>query len=545
MDNQTRIRFLCDEYSYLDNLKATLASEFQEIVDYVLPDRSNITRWETPGARRGRVRYDDTAVDSVEILAGNLAATIVPMGAQWMSIVAQQTELRRRKRIADWSQEVSELMIGAMATSNFYQAMDECFLDLVGFGTAAPYGELKRGKLNYITWPIRDYVFSCDTDGRPSRIYRKWKMTPKQMDERFRKHPGFKQLGQTAQAALDAWETVDAGTRNREIEVLHVIGPREHYQPGKAGARNMPIESCYVNVTDMVIIAEGGYEEMPVNIVRWRMTSDDAGWGRGCGQKAMSNILSLNVCRKLMHKAGAKDLDPPLLIDDRGVIGNVRTMSNGITYLRPGARMEYLTSGQRIDLAQFGLERITNEVKQAFYADHLRLPPPQGTPMTATEMQMRWELMERLLGPTLGRIVTELMNPIVERTFGLLMRDGQLPEPPQELIDAELDIEYLGPLARAQQMPEVASIERTWQFATNLAQLTGDRAALRRLDADESVKRVAQLYGFPADALRDDDEVAAMAEQEQQEAQGMQDRQDAMMAADMASKVPQQQGRAA
>lgn len=533
----SRVRTLVDEYNYLDGLKQTYATEFQEVVDYVLPDRSNVTRWESPGQRRGIMRYDTTAVEAAELLAGNLAATLTPMGSRWMDVVPRQTELRRKRAVADWCQEVSELMLASMQTSNFYLAMDETYLDLVGFATACPYTEMLGGKLHYMTWPIREYAFSIGMDGRPRRLFRSFKMTAQQMIDRFANMPGFKEYGQSVKHIIDAAENVSATDRNREFRVLHVIGPREFYQPGKPGARNMPIESCYINCDDQVIIAEGGYEEMPANVVRWRVTADDAGWGRGPTQTAMPDTRSLNVCRKLMHKALAKDLDPPLVIDDRGVIGNVRTVPNGITYIRPGARMEYLTSGQRIDIGQFGLERLTQQVRAIYYADHLRLPPPQGTPMTATEMQIRWEMMERLLGPTLGRLQTELLNPIIERTFGLMMRAGQLPLPPDELVEAELDIEYVGPLARAQQMPEVAAIERTYQSVAGIAQLIGDSSGLRRLNVDEATKRLAELYGFPAGALRDDDEVAQIAQAEAQQAQAMQERNDAMMAADMAGKV--------
>ncbi|MCA9052066.1 MAG: head-tail connector protein, partial [Planctomycetaceae bacterium] len=511
-----RVRILIDEHAYLDGLKQTYATEFQEVVDYVLPDRSNVTRWESPGQRRGIMRYDTTAVEAAELLAGNLAATLTPMGSRWMDVVPRQPELRRKRAVADWCQEVSELMLASTQTSNFYLAMDEVYLDLVGFATACPYTETLGGKLHYMAWPVREYVFSVGMDSRPRRLFRSFKMTAQQMVDRFSNMPGFKEYGQSVKHIIDAAENVSATDRNREFRILHVIGPRDFYRPGKPGAKNMPIESCYINCDDQVIIAEGGYEEMPANVVRWRVTADDAGWGRGPTQTAMPDVRSLNVCRKLMHKALAKDLDPPLVIDDRGVIGNVRTVPNGITYIRPGARMEYLTSGQRIDIGQFGLERLTQQVRAIYYADHLRLPPPQGTPMTATEMQIRWEMMERLLGPTLGRLQTELLNPIIERTFGLMMRAGQLPLPPDELVDAELDIEYVGPLARAQQMPEVAAIERTYQSVAGIAQLTGDTAGLRRLNVDEATKRLAELYGFPAGALRDDDEVQQMAQAEAQ-----------------------------
>jgi len=240
-----------------------------------------------------------------------------------------------------------------------------------------------------------------------------------------------------------------------------------------------------------------------------------------------------------MHRAAAKDVDPALIIDHKGVIGSVNVRPNGITYMRPGSRMDYLTSGSRMDIAQFDLQSLQQQIRSVFYADHLRLPPPQSQPMTATEIQIRWELMERLLGPTLGRLQTELLNPIIERVFGLLVRAGQLPPPPEEIMDQEINIEYLGPLARAQQAPDVVAIERAFQTAAGIASVTGDPSVLDRLNADEAIKRAAMLQGVPSEVLRDDDEVEAMREQRAQQQAAMQERQDAMMATDMAAKAAQ------
>jgi hypothetical protein len=531
----SKVHEIIEMHNYLDTTKRTLATEFQEIVDYVLPDRSNVQRWESPGQRRGTVRYDSTAVEAAEILAGNLAATLTPQASVWFQLVTKNPQLRQMKKVVDWCQEVRDLMLGAMSTSNFYLAMDEVYLDLVGFGTAAPYAEMLNGRLHYQCWPIKDYVFTVGIDGRANAIYRKFKMTAEQVFNRFSRHPGKKELGDIVTAAMSS--TADAQASQREIEVIHCIAPREKYTPGKPGFQNMPIESVYVNVDDRVIMAEGGYEEMPVSIARWRVTSDDAGWGRGPGSTSMPDVRSLNAAKRMIHRAAAKDLDPPLIIEDRGVIGSVRTTPNGITYKRKGAEVDYLTSGSRMDLGIFDVQELKSQIRSVFYADHLRMPPPQGTPMTATETQIRWELMERLLGPTLGRVMTELLNPGVERTFGLMMRTGQLPEPPQEMMEEEIDIEYQGPLARAQKQPEIAAIERTFAAAAGLDQMTQSNAATMRLNPDEAVKILARLHGFPADGLRDDDEIAAMQQQQQEAMAAQQERQDAALAADMAGKV--------
>ena len=90
-------------------------------------------------------------------------------------------------------------------------------------------------------------------------------------------------------------------------------------------------------------------------------------------------------------------------------------------------------------------------------ADQLELN--EGPQMTATEVQVRYELMQRLLGPTLGRLQSEFLNPIVERAFYSMLRGNALPPMPEVLqqIGGDLDIEYVGPLARSQKMDEVTS----------------------------------------------------------------------------------------
>lgn len=531
-----KVAEIVEVVNHLVTRKANLSTFYQEVVDFVLPDRSNVTRFANPGERRGVTRYDTTAPESAEILAGNLASVLTPQGSPWVDLALANEKKNEIQRVRDWLQRSTRTMLSSLQKSNFYLAMDELYLDLVGFCTACPYTEMVGNRLHYQVWPIREYVFTQGLDGRADAVYRDFKMTAAQVVARFRTHPGFKEFGESVVRAMDAnAKLVD---QQKQVRIVHAIYPRENYDPRKKGPKNMPIASCYINADDKVIITEGGYEEAPANVVRWRLTSDDDGWGRGPAHTAMPDIRSLNSLKRMWHRAAAKDLDPPLVVENKGVIGSVRVVPNGITYVRREARFEYLTSGQRMDLAQFDLQALQQQVRSVFYSDHLRLPPPQSQPMTATELQLRWELMERLMGPTLGRLQVELLNPIIERTFGLLLRAGIIEQPPPEVMNEDINIEYTGPLARAQQMPEITAIERTYQMAANIAAATGDPSPFDMLNADEAVKRGAVLNGCPAGVLRDDDEIAQRRQAAAQQQQAMQDRQDVALAADVASKVP-------
>ncbi|NBQ51384.1 MAG: head-tail adaptor, partial [Marivivens sp.] len=70
------------------------------------------------------------------------------------------------------------------------------------------------------------------------------------------------------------------------------------------------------------------------------------------------------------------------------------------------------------------------------------------------EVVQRTEEKMRLLGPVLGRLQAELLQPMIERVFAVLNRQNKLPAAPAFLNDRDLDIEYVSPLAKAQRQSD-------------------------------------------------------------------------------------------
>ena len=140
--------------------------------------------------------------------------------------------------------------------------------------------------------------------------------------------------------------------------------------------------------------------------------------------------------------------------------------------------------------------------------------------MTATEVQVRYELMQRLLGPTLGRFQTEFLNPLIERVFGIMMRADALMPRPEAMSGMNMDIEYVGPLARSQRMEEAIAVERLYQLAMQVVQV--DPTVMDVINHEQAIRMRATLLGVPKTVLRGEDEVAEIREQRaaaQQQAQ--------------------------
>ncbi|RKZ98154.1 MAG: hypothetical protein DRQ42_08995 [Gammaproteobacteria bacterium] len=135
--------------------------------------------------------------------------------------------------------------------------------------------------------------------------------------------------------------------------------------------------------------------------------------------------------------------------------------------------------------------------------------------MTATEVNVRYELMQRLLGPTFGGLKTDLLDPIVERAFNILYRAGKLPQLPEGLEEANIDVNYTGPLARSQKFEEAQAIQNYMMTTAQLAEAYPE--ALDIIDVDGAMSTMAILQGVPAKALKGKAEIKEMREQRKQQ----------------------------
>jgi hypothetical protein len=62
-------------------------------------------------------------------------------------------------------------------------------------------------------------------------------------------------------------------------------------------------------------------------------------------------------------------------------------------------------------------EQRRNAIRDTFYVNQLMMQ--NGPQMTATEVVQRNEEKMRLLGPVLGRLQSELLRPLIDRTFAI------------------------------------------------------------------------------------------------------------------------------
>jgi hypothetical protein len=507
-------------YRTLQSQRSNWEKHWQELADYMLPRKADITKKRTQGDKRTELIYDGTAIHAVELLASSLHGMLTSPSTPWFSMRYRDPMLQRNDAANEWLELCLDQMYQAFNRSNFQQEIHELYYDLVVFGTAAFYVESDQDGLRFSSRHIAEILIAEDAEGRVDTVYRKFKMSARAIAQRF----GETALPRAISADLK-------GDPYKEHEVIHAVFPRGETK-GKT-AKGKAIASVYYHQDSKHLLSESGFDDFPFMVPRFVKDSVST-YGRSPAMTALPDVKMVNKMSEVTIRAAQKQIDPPLMVPDDGFMMPIRTTPGSLNFYRSGTRdrMEPLNIGANNPLGLNMEEQRRNAIRQAFYVDQLLLG--QGPTMTATEVLQRNEEKMRLLGPVLGRLQAELLQPLISRSFALLLRDGLLPAAPEELQGQDIDIEYVSPLAKAQKLTDLQSVLRGFEILSQIGEIA---PVQDYIDPDKMVQYLVETTGMPARVIRGEDEIARLRRQQAQamEAQASVERE--MMDADIAQKT--------
>ena len=119
-----------------------------------------------------------------------------------------------------------------------------------------------------------------------------------------------------------------------------------------------------------------------------------------------------------------------------------------------------------------------------------------------------------------------------------MLRNKLFAQAPEILVNQEIDVEYVSPMALAQKGQELSSIMRGMEIFGSISQMT---PVTDWIDEAGLVKQIIKVLGLPAKMIKSDAEVekikAQRQAQQQQQAEMMQTMQEAKVAKDAAPMV--------
>ncbi|MGQ4641955.1 portal protein [Raoultella ornithinolytica] len=492
----------------VDSLKAARQvheSVWRECYDYTYPLRGaglSETVLDAQSAKSKVAKLlDGTATDSARMLASALMSGMTPANAQWLNL---DSELLPDDAAA-WLSTCATLVWENIHAANFDAEGYESNLDVVCAGWFVLYIDEDRdeGGLSFQQWLLSQcYVASTRRDGIVDTIYRCYQLTAAQAVKEFGEKNVSEKIRDAAKKSPDD-----------KFEFMHCIFPRETYVVNARLAKNLRFASYNIEVSGKKIVRESGYHEFPCCVPRW-MKIPGTSYGIGPVYDALPDCKELNETKRMEKAAQDLAIAGMWIAEDDGVL-NPRTVKVGprrIIVANSTDSMKPLLTGADFNVAFSAEDRLQASIRKIMMADQLQ--PQDGPAMTATEVHVRVALIRQLLGPVYGRFQAEYLQPLVERCFGLAYRAGAFPPAPESLQDANFNVRYISPLARAQQLENVTAIERLGANVANLAQVAPEVTDL--IDADEATRVIADALGVPAKVIRTSDAVDQLRQQRQQ-----------------------------
>lgn len=516
---------LLKRFYSLANQRETWESHWQEVADYVVPRKADVTKKRSPGDKRSELIFDGTAIHAAELLSASLHGMLTNASTSWFSLKFGDRELDGDDEAREWLQGVEDVMYNSFNRSNFQEQVHELYHDLITFGTGVMYVEADPDfDLLFSTRHIGECYLSEDQNGRVDTVYRKFKMPARAVIARF----GQEKLSSKILKRIekDPYEM---------ISLIHAVYKRDERDPTKITAENKPIASIYIEPEEKIVLSEGGFDEFPYMAPRFLKASFEIGYGRSPAMTALPDIKMLNRMSEVTIRAAQKQVDPPLLVPDDGFMLPVRTVPGGLNFYRSGTRdrIEPLNIGANNPLGLNMEEQRRQAIRSAFYVDQLILG--QGPQMTATEVIQRTEEKMRLLGPVMGRMQAELLQPLITRVYNILARKKMFAPAPEFMRDRNIEIEYVSPLAKAQRQGDIQDMTRLLELMTPLSQL--DPGIMDYIDSDGISKHLIKVLGVPATAVRGDREVTVIRNQRQAQQQEMMEQQQLMQTAEAAGNA--------
>lgn len=511
--------------------QSSFLTHWRTLGDYILPRRPRFTVTDVNrGDRRNNNIVDSTATQAARTLRSGMMGGITSPARPWFKLTTGDPDLAESSNVKNWLYVVSQRMNTAFTISNLYNTLPIVYGDMGTFGTAAMLVEedLDDGIRTY-PFAIGSYMISNNHKMKVDTFFREYQLTVRQLVEKFKVGDDWSNISKHVK---NLW---DLGQYEKWVSICHVIRPNELYDPNKLEAKYKKYSSVYyesgsqVNgsqnyleqASEDVYLRESGYDYFPVLAPRWEVNGEDS-YGTNCpGMEALGDIKQLQLGEKRGMQAIEKMINPPMTGPSSLMNRKASIMPGDITFCDPkdpssGFRPTYQID-PRINELELKQQQVRQRISRAFYEDlFLMLANSDRRQITAREIDERHEEKLLALGPVLEQLNQDLLDPLIDITFNFLNKQGRIPEPPEEIQNTELKVEYISVMAQAQKLIAIAGIDRFTGFVGSIVNQTQDMSILDKVNADELVSTYADITGVPPEILRNEEEVASIREQRQQ-----------------------------
>jgi hypothetical protein len=497
---------LIQEQAKLVSGRRNMESCWQSLHDYFYLEAPDVNKNSSGGELDASYLWDATTLDSADVLASGFMNYLTPPTSKWARLRHKNPELSANKRVSNFLEEVMEEVNFTFNRSNFYDQMFPSYKSSGVFGTSLLFEEEDViDEARFTNMPLKQVTIKEDARGRPVGYFLEFEWTANQAASKF---------GEDALAAHLKKEIEEMKGDDKKHKFLCYIAKREVREIQKSDKKNLPIEACWVDVDGRTIVEESGYNEFPAMVHRFDKRPFMP-WGFSPAMKALPFARILNTVAKTNLRSMMKHTDPPIALPNNAFIAPFNSNPRASNYYNKSSMdaKDIFAFGNFGDpkVGMLAIEYYSNAVKSMMFNDAFLAFNNITKEMNNPEVMERINEKMTILGPAVGRYLSEVLNPIVLRTIGILARRGKLPDAPDEIVmNPEFEIDFVGVLAQAQRRSELNTLTTGLMLVGQMAQYMPE--VMDKISTDRVVDETWAITGAPVKVLRDDDEVKQIRE---------------------------------
>ena len=499
---ETQITYHRRRIEELKSIRQPWDDDWSQLASHVDPTRYRAKLLAERAASRKNI-IDGTGTLALRTLKSGMHSGLTSPARPWFKLAAKDPGLRDFAPVKEYLSVVEEHMRKLFSASNLYTSFHTGYGDLGLFGQSCGILVEDDDKIIRMIQLLHgSFWLARDDRGRATTLYRNFRWSVQRIVARF----GLDNVSNRIRTLYDT------GKYDQTFVIWHAIEPRLNRNPDSAAKWDMPFLSNYWEDGSDAnkLLDESGFEENPIIAPPWELSGDDH-YATSPGQDAIGDVkmLQKEQTRKL---EGIDKLVRPPMTGPVSMRNNPASLLPGsITYVDDPTGKGYrpaMEVGLRLGDLREDIGDVQRRIDRTLYADlFLMLANMEGIqPRNQFEIAERKEEKLLALGPVLENIYNGQLEPVIERTYGILNRLRMLPPPPPDLQKKDFDIEYTSMLAQAQKAVATGSIERGVAFVGQLAAVKPD--VLDKIDADEAVDIYSDYIGMPPSIIVPDDEVA-------------------------------------
>lgn len=512
----------------LQQERSSFITRWRDLGDYVLSTRPRFTLTETNrGDRKNQKIIDATASLAARTLRSGMMSGVTSPARPWFRLTTPDPAMSEYQPVKEWLHTVGQRMATEFIRSNLYNTLPIIYGDIGTFGTAAMLIEESATTLFHSTpLPIGSYCIAVNEEGRVDTFQRDLRMTVRQLVKKFGE---FDSKGKVtnwdkfSSTVRTAWENHN---REMSIDICHIIEPNDDFNPQMIDSKYKRFSSCYFEIGSASgmgglsdsdrerYLRESGYDYFPVLAPRWEVTGGDT-YGTDCpGMLTLGSNKALQTMQKRLAQAVEKMVNPPLVGPTSLQNQKVSLFPGDITYHDAREGQQGLRSihdvNIRINELQMMIQDTRSEIKRGYFEDLIMMITNDQRAQRATAREIDVKEQERLVafGPVLEQLNQDLLDPLIDIGFMLMLKRGLLPEPPEEIQGIDLKVDYISVMAQAQKLVSLAGVERFTGFVSNLAAVNPE--VMDKVSFDQIVDVYGDMTSVPPSIVKSDEDVEAI-----------------------------------